>query len=170
MVRTATTHKHISPRTNMATSNNAAVKRHREILQSLNALEDAVNRKSVEKRRKIAALMDTMPEHRKTLARVFISATYEKFSEPITKQYAMKTTVMNPEVSHVNPMVMEAGFNPMFPTEMQPMQSPKKETTKTLSTRQVKGKWKLLIQGRTITPSIDHKGDERDNDEEGSSR
>ena len=144
---------------NQDDSTNKVLKKHRDTLQRLNALENAINRKLVEKRRRMSALMDIMPEYRKTLAQIYISATYEKFSEPIMKQHVVKETVTNPVIQPINPTIMQTGYNPMFSGVMQPpvqlLQQQTTETRTTIAERQVKGKWKLLIEGRVITPSID---------------
>lgn len=139
---------------NIPTSNS---QRHRQKLQQLNVLEHNLVTKSIEKRRKIVSLIydeHAMPIHRKTLARAFISASYEKYDEPITKSAVMTTYVPDKKAMQQAMAMTATGF--MFqPLALQNMPKVKKTS---LTARQVRGKWTLIVQGRLLIVDNEENG------------
>jgi len=143
--------------------------KNRKLLQKINALEHNLSQNTIKKRRKISALIEGEGAYRKSLARVYISSTYEKLSAAVVKP----AVVTAASVSHVM-MAGNHGFvpNPIMPgfsaIAMNHHQSDDLLKS-TVTQRQVKGKWKVVVQGRLIIPHLDHLSAKLMDDEDGKS-
>ena len=148
-------------------------KRYREKLQEIQALEYSVMRKTCEKRRKIVALLDQMPAYRKTIARYFISVTYEKVDEQ-TNEMPVNDN-FNPAPIENRGMNVDSGLDPLPEIMQQNLQAPTQtveEMKNTQTSRQIRGKWTLLIDGCLVHPNTEY-GDEGEiisKDEDANSR
>lgn len=129
-------------------------KKNRKLLQKINALEHNLIQNTIKKRRKISALIEGESAFRKSLARVYISSTYEKLSAAV-----VKPAVVN--VASTNHLMMAGnhGFahNPMMASFPGMPINPSIDAVKsTVTQRQVKGKWRVVVQGRLVIPHLDH--------------